>query len=152
MDIRKEKRREQQRMKTVYGTRVAPHSRISGKQIMKSKHYDLFVSHINSDATSHDIRGYISDNGIDVSKMQIDITSHEEAAYKSFRLIGPIEDRELLLTAEFSLIDVRVKDFDKRRSQRFASQHNPRSNKNRHAKNGSGYNPPRFNNYTHYGY
>ena len=152
MDIRKEKRREEQRMKTVYGTRVAPHSRISGKQIMKSKHYDLFVSHINSDATSHDIRGYISDNGIDVSKMRIDITSHEEADYKSFRLIGPIEDRELLLTAEFWPIDVRVKDFDKRRSQRFASQHNPSSNKNRHAKNGSGYNPPRFNNYTHHGY
>ena len=84
--------------------------------------------------------------------VRIDITSHEEADYKSFRLIGPIEDRELLLTAEFWPIDVRVKDFDKRRSQRFASQHNPSSNKNRHAKNGSGYNPPRFNNYTHHGY
>ena len=95
---------------------------------------------------AYHIRGYISDNGIDASKMRI------EADYKSFRLIGPIEDRELLLTAEFWPIDVRVKDYDKRRSQRFASQHNPRSNKNRLAKNGSGYNPPRFNNYTHYGY
>ena len=83
--------------------------------------------------------------------MRIDITSHEEADYKLFRLIGHIEDRKLLLTAEFWLIDVRM-DFDKRRSQRFAGQHNPRSNKNRHAKNRSGYNPPRFNNYTHFGY
>ena len=62
---------------------------------MKSKHYDLFVSHINSDAISHDIRGYISDNGIDVSKMRIDITSHKEADYKSFRLIGPVETKNI---------------------------------------------------------
>ena len=80
-DISKEKWGEEQRMKTVYGTRVAPNSRISVKQIMKAKHYDLFVSHINSDATIHDIRGYIFDNGNDVSKMRIDITSHEEADF-----------------------------------------------------------------------
>ena len=59
---------------------------------MKPKLYELFVSHINRDATFHDIN--ISGNRIDVSNMRIDITSHEATDYKSFRLIGPIEDRD----------------------------------------------------------
>ena len=151
-DIRKQKRREEQRIKTIYGTRNAPHSRISGNQLVKPKLCDLFVSHINGDATLYDIREYISENGINVSNMRIDITSHEAADYKSFRLIGPIEDRELLLTAEFWPIDVRVKDFDKRRGQRSSKIHHPGSNRNG-LRNRSGYKPQRYyENYKHYGY
>ena len=110
---------------------------------MKPKLCDLFVSHINGDATLYDIREYISENGINVSNMRIDITSHEAADYKSFRLIGPIEDRELLLTAEFWPIDVRVKDFDKRRGQRSSKIHHPGSNRNG-LRNRSGYKPQRY--------
>ena len=109
---------------------------------MKPKLYDLFVSHINGDATLYDIRGYISENGINVSNMRIVITSHEAADYKSFRLIGPIEDRELLLTVEFWPIDVRVKDFDKRKGQRKSKTYHPGSNRNR-LRNRSGYKPQR---------
>ena len=126
----KQRRREEQRIKTIFGTRNTPHSRISGKQIVKPKLYDLFVSHINGDVPFYDIRGYISENGFDVCTMPIDITSHEAADYKSFRLIGLIKDCELLLTAEFWPIDVRVKDFDKRRGQRSSKKHHPRSNRN----------------------
>ena len=57
-DTRKQKRREEQRIKTIYGTRNAPHSRISGNQLVKTKLYDLFVPHINGDATLYDIREY----------------------------------------------------------------------------------------------
>ena len=77
-DIRKQKRREEQRIKTIYGTRNAPHSRINGNQLVKPKLYDLFVSHINGDATLYDIREYISENGINVSNMRIDITKKKK--------------------------------------------------------------------------
>ena len=75
---------------------------------MKAKLYDLVVSHINGDKTLHDIR--ISENGIDVSNMLKDITSHANcqlqrlyiirADYNPFILMDLIEDCELLLTAE----------------------------------------------------
>ena len=84
--------------------------------------------------------------------MRIDITSHEAADYKSFRLIGTIEDRERLLTAEFWHIDVRVKVYDKRRGQPSSKIHHPGSNKNGR-RNRSGYKPQRYyENYKHYGY
>ena len=111
-DIKKDKKREQFRRKVVYGTRRTTDSRISdGPQSTGESKCDLFVYHVPHRSTVSGLRGYLTDNNIDTGDLRIDITSHELAMFKSFRLIGPSRLRAQLLTPDFWPVDVRVKEY-----------------------------------------
>ena len=73
--------------------------------------YNIFVYHVKRGATIADMRGYLHDNTICTNDIRIDITSHQLADFKSFRIIAPNGLRDHLLSAEFWPVNVRVKPF-----------------------------------------
>ena len=108
-DIKKTNQREKHRTKVVYGTKNNSGSRFNGAQ---RDSIDLFVYHVNHGATVGDLRGYLYDNGVNLSEVRIDITSHEEAQFKSFRLIAPGSIKEKLLSPDFWSVGIRVKEYN----------------------------------------
>ena len=109
-DIKKDRRMEFHRKKVVYGTRRSTDNRLSdGNDGVKDPVSDLFVYHVKHDASIADMRGYLCDNGITIADIRIDITSHQSAEFKSFRIIAPNKLRDKLLSAEFWPVNVRVK-------------------------------------------
>lgn len=115
-DRQRDRQRERYRNKVVYGSKSTPDPRISDE--MKDSNCDVFVFNVPFRAKISGMRGYLSDNGINTSDIRIDITSHESAEHKSFRIIAPAEFRDKLLTSEFWPVDVRVKEYDVKQKRR----------------------------------
>ena len=113
-DIKNTSKREQHRIKVVHGTKNNSGSRFKGAQ---RDSIDLFVYHVNHGATVGDLRGYLYDNGVNLNDVRIDITSHEDARLKSFRLIAPGSLKEKLLSPDFWSVGIRVKEYSESRKR-----------------------------------
>ena len=119
-DIKKSGKREQHRIKVVHDTKNNSGSRFKGAQ---RDSIDLFVYHINHSATVGDLRGYLYDNDVNLNDVRIDITSHEDARFKSFRLIAPGSLKEKLLSPDFWSVGICVKVYSESRQKNRTNRH-----------------------------
>ena len=117
-DIRRDRTNEQRRNKVVYGTKRVGNTRLSdGVVSPKDTTCDIFVYHVKHEATTTDLRSYMCENGVDMSGVRIDITSHQLSEFKSFRVIAPSMIRDHLLSPDFWPVNVRVKEFKARKKR-----------------------------------
>lgn len=95
--------------------------------------------HVKHEATTTDLRSYMCENGVDMSGVRIDITSHQLSEFRSFRVIAPSMIRDHLLSPDFWPVNVRVKEFKARKKRSIDTVMNDRR----------GYSREHYN--THYG-
>ena len=114
-DIRRDRNQERSRRTVVYGTRRVTSRLSSGLRSSKPSVCDLFVYHVRRDATTSDLREYLQANGIDTAGVRIDIASHKLSEYKSFRVIAARSIHEQVMSPDFWPVDVRIKDYERRK-------------------------------------
>lgn len=113
---RRERKQEKRRNKVVHGS--AEHRDGGFRGAPKTPVCDLFIYHVEHDSTVHDLRNYLTNRGINITKLRIDVTSHVDAYFKSFRIIAPMEQIDSLLSSELWPRDVRIKEYVSPRNKR----------------------------------
>ena len=124
---RRERKQEKRRTKVVHGS--AEHRDGGFRGAPKTPVCDLFIYHVEHDSTVHDLRNYLTNRGINITKLRIDVTSHVDAYFKSFRIIAPMEQIDSLLSSELWPRDVRIKEYVPPRNKRSGQFSNKQFNR-----------------------
>lgn len=110
--LRNERRRENRRHNVVKGKTVAINSLFcKGGTPEKFGKCDIFLYRVHRNSTMQNIKRYMSERHLDLSKMRVDVTSPKDAECKSYRIIAPIEYEERLLDEAFWPKYVKSKEF-----------------------------------------
>ena len=111
LDKRRQRQRENRRNKVVRGSAKTLGSRFVGGAD-KKRLCDIFVYHVAKQSTLQDLKYHLKQQNFNTDSMRIDITSNKAATYKSFRIIAPLELRDILLDSEVWPVGVSVRDYD----------------------------------------
>jgi len=108
---RRNRKRENERRKVVYGTanEFSVYSR--GGRDFKNKKCDLFIYHAPHSTTVGNLKKHLEKKGFNVSNFRIDVTSNSLADFRSFRLIAPIDSENDLFCPDVWPRGMRVKEF-----------------------------------------
>ena len=122
---RRTKQKEYKRGKVIHGSAADAGSRFLGGAGKRHPICDLFVYHVDHSSTASDLKSYLKHRiHIDVTKIRIDVASHSDAFFKSFRIIAPIDLKDTLLTSGFWPQNVRIKEFRPPRLKKIGTSRN----------------------------
>jgi len=108
---RRNRKRENQRRKVVYGTANELSVYSEGGRNFKKNKCDLFIYHAPHSTTVGNLKKHLEKKGFNVAHFRIDVTSNSLADFKSFRLISPINSESDLLCPDVWPRGMRVKEF-----------------------------------------